>query len=133
MEENTEKDEDVKQLVNFKVENWAIASSHWVGIEIFKIKKINSETKEESYTYNPVLLVSLNYFDGKSTDEMPPIELQKVIGVSMDRYFTEARVAAIFAFQYVKEMFLHLSTTINVFDEHKELVEEIDLNSFIEQ
>ena len=64
---------------------------------------------------------------------MPPIELQKVIGVSMDRYFTEARVAAIFAFQYVKEMFLHLSTTIHVFDEHKELVEEIDLNSFIEQ
>lgn len=114
-------------MEEFTVKNWNVFATHWVAIEIYRMgKEVDGEIK---YYYNPALTISLDEFVETEVSE----ENQKVISVSLDRFFTESKVAAIFAFQYVKELFVNLSVNVYVFDENHELLEEFDLNSFIEQ
>lgn len=116
-------------MEEFTLKNWNMFSSHWVAIEIYRMKKeVDGDVK---YYYNPALTFCLDDFTTEG--EIPEKEEQKVISLSIDRFFTESKVAAIFAFQYVKELFVNLSVNVYVFDENHELLEEFDLNSFVEQ
>ena len=119
------------ELITLK--NWSVYGSYWVGIEIYKIQKPKkNEDDAPTYTYNPTLAISLDSFELKP-GEVPNLEDQKIISVSMDRYFTEAKVAAIFAFQFVKELFARVSVNVFVYDDKHVLIEQFDLNSFVEQ
>lgn len=114
-------------MEEFTVKNWNVFGTHWVAIEIYRMQReVDGEVR---YYYNPSITISLDEF----TEEDPELDDQKVISVSLDRFFTESKVAAIFAFQYVKELFVKLSVSVHVFDEKHELLEEFDLNSFVEQ
>lgn len=114
-------------MEEFTVKNWNVFGTHWVAIEIYRMSKdVDGEVK---YYYNPALTICLDEF----TKEIPEADEQKVISLSLDRFFTESKVAAIFAFQYVKELFVNISVNVHVFDENHELLEEFDLNSFVEQ
>lgn len=114
--------------ITFK--NWSVLSTHWVAIEIYKMKKKNGD--QESDVYNPTITISVDDYT-KEIGEVPDISEQKVISISSDRFFTESRVAAIFAFQYVKELFLNLSEKVFVYNENQELIEEFDLKDFIDE
>lgn len=113
------------------IKNWNVFSTHWVAIEIYRMVKKGEDGEEDRYYYNPALTICIDDFTTKG--EVPETDDQKVISLSLDRFFTESRVAAIFAFQYVKELFVRLSVNVYVFDENHELLEEFDLNSFVEQ
>lgn len=119
------------ETINLK--NWSVYGTYWVGIEVYRMQKPkNNEDDEPSYTYNPTLAISLNEFDDVE-GKVPELEDQKIISLSMDRYFTESKVAAIFAFQFVKELFARVSVNVFVYDDKHVMIEQFDLNSFVEQ
>lgn len=118
-------------MEEFTVKNWNVFGTHWVAIEVYRMTKPAEEGEEERYYYNPAITICIDDFS--TAGEPPNEDDQKVITFSLDRFFTESKVAAIFAFQYIKELFVKLSVNVYVFDENHELLEEFDLNSFVEQ
>lgn len=129
--ENTSMRKAPSETINLK--NWSVYGTHWVGIEVYRMQKPKkNEDDEPSYTYNPTLAISLNEFDTVE-GKIPALEDQKIISLSMDRYFTESKVAAIFAFQFVKELFARVSVNVFVYDDKHVMIEQFDLNSFVEQ
>lgn len=112
-------------MEEFTIGNWKIFSTYWVSVEIYKIQK-----QDGVFVYNPTLTFSLDEFKGEET---PDIEDQKVISITCDRFFTDSKIAATFAVQNVKDLFANLSAKVHVYDNKHELVEEFDINDFIEE
>lgn len=111
-------------MEEFTIKNWNVFSTYWVSVEVYKIEKDGKDI------YNPTITFSLDDF---TIEKMPDVEAQKVLSISSDRFFTDGKIAAMFMVQHIKDIFYKLSSKVFVYDQNHNLLEEYDINEFIEE
>ena len=79
--------------------------------------------------YNPTLVISLNDF---TNSEEVPIEEQKVISVCTDRMFSDAKIAAAFLFNQIRDLFSSISSTVFVYNGKHEKINEFNIDEFMD-